>query len=170
MRWSVGIEAEGTGSKREQVVDLADAVAASSGIATGIGTNRYGAQLIVQPAAARKRSRRALRSSRGQWRRQGSPGARWCGSRPSARTRTGTETRTRMGTGTRTGKGAADDQARLAGRLPVRGSPPARRLDTAVGAGRVRHRLQARSGDQARPVRGHLRGPLQRPHRGALPL
>ena len=32
---------------REQVVELADAVAASSGIATGIGTNRYGAQLIV---------------------------------------------------------------------------------------------------------------------------
>jgi hypothetical protein len=29
-------------------VELADAVAASSGIATGIGTNRYGAQLIVQ--------------------------------------------------------------------------------------------------------------------------
>ena len=33
---------------REEVVELADAVAASSGIATGIGTNRYGAQLVVQ--------------------------------------------------------------------------------------------------------------------------
>jgi len=32
---------------REEVVELADAVAASSGIATGIGTNRYGAQLLV---------------------------------------------------------------------------------------------------------------------------
>ncbi len=49
MRWSVGIEAEGDQVlSREQVVELADAVAASSGIATGIGTNRYGAQLIVQ--------------------------------------------------------------------------------------------------------------------------
>ena len=32
---------------REEIVELADAVAASSGIATGIGTNRYGAQLLV---------------------------------------------------------------------------------------------------------------------------
>ena len=52
MRWSVGIEAEGDRVlTREQVVDLADAVATSSGIATGIGTNRYGAQLIVQAAS-----------------------------------------------------------------------------------------------------------------------
>ena len=49
MRWSVGIEAEGDRVlTREQVVELADAVAASGGIATGIGTNRYGAQLIVE--------------------------------------------------------------------------------------------------------------------------
>jgi hypothetical protein len=48
VRWSVGIEAEGDRVlTREQVVELADAVAANSGIATGIGTNRYGAQLIV---------------------------------------------------------------------------------------------------------------------------
>lgn len=33
---------------REEIVELADAVAASGGIATGIGTNRYGAQLIVE--------------------------------------------------------------------------------------------------------------------------
>jgi hypothetical protein len=33
---------------REQVVELADAVAVYGGIATGIGTNRYGAQLIVE--------------------------------------------------------------------------------------------------------------------------
>ena len=33
---------------REEIVELADAVAASSGIATGIGTNRYGAQLLVE--------------------------------------------------------------------------------------------------------------------------
>ena len=49
MRWSVGIEAEGDRVlTREEVVELADAVAASGGIATGIGTSRYGAQLIVE--------------------------------------------------------------------------------------------------------------------------
>ena len=52
MRWSVGIEAEaGRVLSREEVVELADAVAASSGIATGIGTSRYGAQLVVQAAS-----------------------------------------------------------------------------------------------------------------------
>ncbi|HEX9624389.1 MAG TPA: hypothetical protein VF979_08440 [Streptosporangiaceae bacterium] len=49
MRWSVGIEAEGDRVlTREEVVELADAVAATDGIATGIGTSRYGAQLIVE--------------------------------------------------------------------------------------------------------------------------
>ena len=49
MRWSVGIEAESDRvATREEIVELADAVAASGGIATGIGTNRYGAQLIVE--------------------------------------------------------------------------------------------------------------------------
>jgi len=48
VRWSVGIEAEGQKVlSREEIVELADAIAASHGIATGIGTNRYGAQLIV---------------------------------------------------------------------------------------------------------------------------
>ena len=48
MRWSVGIEAEGDRVfTREEVVELADAVAASAGVASGIGTNRYGAQLLV---------------------------------------------------------------------------------------------------------------------------
>ena len=48
MRWSVGIEAEGDRVfTREEIVELADAVAASNGVATGIGTNRYGAQLLV---------------------------------------------------------------------------------------------------------------------------
>jgi hypothetical protein len=49
MRWSVGIEAEGGRVlTREQVVELADAVAGSGGVATGIGTTRYGVQLIVR--------------------------------------------------------------------------------------------------------------------------
>jgi hypothetical protein len=48
VRWSVGIEAEGDRVfTREEIVELADAVAASSGVATGIGSNRYGAQLLV---------------------------------------------------------------------------------------------------------------------------
>ncbi len=52
MRWSVGIEAEGDRVlSREEIVELAAAVAVSGGIATGIGTNRYGAQLIVEAAS-----------------------------------------------------------------------------------------------------------------------
>ena len=48
MRWSVGIEAEGDRVfSREEIVELADAVADSHGVATGIGTDRYGAQLLV---------------------------------------------------------------------------------------------------------------------------
>ena len=47
-RWSVGLEAEGDRIMQlEEVVELADAVAPSGGIATGIGTTRYGAQLVV---------------------------------------------------------------------------------------------------------------------------
>jgi hypothetical protein len=49
VRWSVGIEAEaGQVLTREQVVELADAVATSGGVASGIGTSRYGARLIVR--------------------------------------------------------------------------------------------------------------------------
>jgi len=33
---------------REEIVELADAVAQFDGIATGIGTSRYGAQLVVE--------------------------------------------------------------------------------------------------------------------------
>ena len=49
MRWSVGVEVDGGRVlTREEVVELADAVAVSDGIATGIGTSRYGAQLVVE--------------------------------------------------------------------------------------------------------------------------
>jgi len=52
VRWSVGIEADiGRPATREEVVELADAVAVSNGIATGIGTSHYGAQLIVEAAS-----------------------------------------------------------------------------------------------------------------------
>jgi len=51
VKWSVGIEAEGDKIlSREQIVELADAIAASQGIATGIGASRYGAQLVVEAA------------------------------------------------------------------------------------------------------------------------
>ena len=48
MRWSVGLQAEGDRVlSREEVVELADAIAEYDGIATGIGSNLYGAQLVV---------------------------------------------------------------------------------------------------------------------------
>jgi len=48
MRWSVVVQAEGDRLlTRDEIVELADAVAASSGIASGIGTTRYGAQVVV---------------------------------------------------------------------------------------------------------------------------
>ena len=52
MRWSVGIEADSDRLlTREEIVELADAIAPSNGIASGIGTSRYGAQLVVEAAS-----------------------------------------------------------------------------------------------------------------------
>jgi hypothetical protein len=52
IRWSVGVEAEGDRViTHDEVVELADAVAPSGGIATGIGTTRYGAQIVVLAAS-----------------------------------------------------------------------------------------------------------------------
>ena len=49
MRWSVSVVAEGDRVvTREEVVELADAVAAHGGIASGMGTPRYGAQVVVE--------------------------------------------------------------------------------------------------------------------------
>ncbi|HZC73261.1 MAG TPA: hypothetical protein VE442_21380 [Jatrophihabitans sp.] len=49
MRWSVGVAAEGTRPlSRAEVVELADAVAAHGGIASGIGTRRFGATLLIE--------------------------------------------------------------------------------------------------------------------------
>ena len=48
MRWSVNVVAEGDRvMELDEVVELADAVAGSGGIASGIGTTSYGAQLLV---------------------------------------------------------------------------------------------------------------------------
>jgi hypothetical protein len=50
-QWSVGIEATGDRiMEREQIVELADAVAIHSGIASGIGNNCYGAKVVVEAA------------------------------------------------------------------------------------------------------------------------
>jgi hypothetical protein len=74
VRWSVGIEAE---SDRvltlEQVVELADAVATSGGIATGIGTNRYGAQLIVEAGSREEAIEKATGEFRQAVRKAGLP-------------------------------------------------------------------------------------------------
>jgi hypothetical protein len=49
MRWSVGIEAEGDRVlELTEIVELADAVAPLNGIASGIGSTRYGAQIVVE--------------------------------------------------------------------------------------------------------------------------
>lgn len=49
MRWSVTVVAEGDRvMTREEIVALADAVATSEGIASGIGTTTYGAQVVVE--------------------------------------------------------------------------------------------------------------------------
>ena len=86
----MGIEAEGDRVlTREQVVELADAVAASGGIATGIGTNRYGAQLIVEAGSREEAIEKATAGVHAGRRRGRPPGRpRWCGPRRSARTRT----------------------------------------------------------------------------------
>ncbi|HEY6628228.1 MAG TPA: hypothetical protein VI193_04550 [Acidimicrobiia bacterium] len=49
MKWSVSLMAEGDRTiELEEVVELADAVAELDGIATGIGTLGYGAQIVVE--------------------------------------------------------------------------------------------------------------------------
>lgn len=49
MRWSVGVAAQGERAlTHAEVVELADVVAAYRGIASGIGTARFGAQLLVE--------------------------------------------------------------------------------------------------------------------------
>ncbi|MBE8516055.1 hypothetical protein ILP97_00705 [Amycolatopsis sp. H6(2020)] len=49
MRWSVSIEAAGDRVlTREEIVVLADAVAAGGGIASGIGATRYSAQVLIE--------------------------------------------------------------------------------------------------------------------------
>jgi hypothetical protein len=49
VQWSVSAQADGDRElSREEIVELADAVATSGGIASGIGQTAYGAQLLVE--------------------------------------------------------------------------------------------------------------------------
>ena len=49
MRWSVSAQAAGDRElSREEIVELADAVAPAGGVASGIGQTAYGAQLVVE--------------------------------------------------------------------------------------------------------------------------
>jgi hypothetical protein len=51
VRFSVTVVAEGDRVlTREEIVELADAVAVHEGIASGIGTATYGAQLVIEAA------------------------------------------------------------------------------------------------------------------------
>ncbi|MFI5101237.1 MAG: hypothetical protein ACHQE5_12115 [Actinomycetes bacterium] len=74
MRWSVAVVAEGD---REvllgEVVELADAVAVHGGIASGVGTTRYGAQLIVEADAREQAVERAKADFAGAAARAGLP-------------------------------------------------------------------------------------------------
>jgi hypothetical protein len=74
VKWSVGIETQGDRLlSREEIVELADAVAASSGIATGIGTNRYGAQLLVDAGTRDEAIKKATAEFTGAVARAGLP-------------------------------------------------------------------------------------------------
>ena len=49
MQWSVSAQASGDRElSREEIVELADAVAPAGGVASGIGHTAYGAQLLVE--------------------------------------------------------------------------------------------------------------------------
>jgi 2-polyprenyl-6-methoxyphenol hydroxylase-like FAD-dependent oxidoreductase len=49
VKWSVVVTADGDRVlTREEIVELADAVAPLSGVASGIGTTSYGARLVVE--------------------------------------------------------------------------------------------------------------------------
>ena len=49
MQWSVTLQALGDRVMTpDEIVELADAVAAANGVASGIGTESYGAQVVVE--------------------------------------------------------------------------------------------------------------------------
>jgi hypothetical protein len=60
VRWSVSLKAEGDRAmNREEILALADAVAPYEGIASGIGTTSYAAQIVVEAATSTEALERA---------------------------------------------------------------------------------------------------------------
>jgi hypothetical protein len=61
VQWSVVLEAQGDRVlTREEVVELADAVAVHSGVASGIGTTTYAAQVLVEADSRDDAARRGV--------------------------------------------------------------------------------------------------------------
>lgn len=61
MRWSVSLLAEGDRPiDLAEVVELADAVATHQGIASGVGTPSYGAQIVVEAGDGQEAVTRAV--------------------------------------------------------------------------------------------------------------
>lgn len=61
MRWSISVRADGDRPmQREEIVELADAVAPLEGIASGIGTTSYAAQIVVEAPTADEAVDRAI--------------------------------------------------------------------------------------------------------------
>lgn len=61
MRWIVALQAEGDREVRlEEVVELADAVAAHEGVASGMGTHSYGAQIVIEAETSELAVERAM--------------------------------------------------------------------------------------------------------------
>lgn len=53
MRWSISLVAEGDRVvELAEIVELADAVAALGGVASGVGSMSYGAQIVVEAPSA----------------------------------------------------------------------------------------------------------------------
>lgn len=60
MQWSVSLRADGDREMSiEEITELADAVAEHGGVAAGIGTPSYGAQLVVEADGPRQAAERA---------------------------------------------------------------------------------------------------------------
>jgi hypothetical protein len=74
MKWSVSVVADGDREMTiDEIVELADAVALSNGIASGIGTASYGAQLVVDAPTSDEAVEVAMREFTAAAKRAGLP-------------------------------------------------------------------------------------------------
>ncbi len=61
MRWSISVRADGDRPlEREEIVELADAVAPLGGIASGIGSMSYSAQMVIEASTPDEAVERAI--------------------------------------------------------------------------------------------------------------